>query len=45
MARPSSNLYDDYWKEFHDIENNQDDDGEEDLHSKTPDGKFTKFKW
>ncbi|VDH88705.1 Rho GTPase-activating protein 18/28/40 [Mytilus galloprovincialis] len=45
MARPSSNLYDDYWKEFHDIENNQDDDGEEDLHSKTPDEGEQEAAW
>lgn len=45
MARPSSNLYDDYWKEFHDIENNQDDEGEEDLHSKTPDEGEQEAAW
>ena len=37
MAK-SGNLYDDYWKEFHEIENNHEEEIEDD--TKTPDGVY-----
>jgi len=37
MAK-SGNLYDDYWKEFHEIENNHEEEIEDD--TKTPDGMY-----
>ena len=42
--RQSSSDYEDYWTEFHDIEQNKDgaEVEEEDHGSKTPDGKGTK---